>query len=1390
MSWKARQDALEQLRQQFVIDAATRAFIVYDALDNHLIDLQGLRSFYNASTSVTRNAFAAFVTPTLQTRPGIQAFEWIPRVAYPERARFEAEARRDGLQDYQIYQLDSKGNKVTAGPRQYYYPVDYVEPLAGNEPALGFDLGSNPARLAALEQAADTGQPVATERLTLVQETGAQAGFLVFIPVYRQEMPLTTVEQRRLALQGFVLGVFRAGDAVEAAIRPSPEKGLWTELVDLYGPAETRLLYRFERDPLDLQVVTWKTLLAPSVTLRYEHPFTFAGRQWRVEISASPAYVQRHISLSYWLIPPTGLLVTLLITLYFGALLSRKVAAYTRGLIEASLDPLVTISSAGKIMYVNHATELVTGVPREELIGRDFCDYFTEPEKAREVYRQVFSQSLVRDYPLAIRHVSGRVTEVIYNASLYTNEAGEVQGVFAAARDITERKLAGEALSKHHRELQETAQRLEQSMHMLQLIIESIPVRVFWKDYDLRYLGCNTQFARDAGLEHPQQLLGKDDFAMGWKDQADLYRADDRQVMESRRAKLNIIEPQTTPSGAQIWLNTSKVPLQHPDGEVFGVLGVYADITEYKRAEAEVKLNEARLSSLLRIFQYQAASIQELLEYALDEAIALTGSKIGYLYFYDEATRQFTLSTWSKEAMQACSIVEPQTIHQLDQTGIWGEAVRQAKPIIVNDFQAPHPLKKGYPPGHPRLDKYLTIPVVSDGKIVAVVGVANKGTDYDDGDVRHLTLMMDAVWQMVERRRIILALQESEEKYRLLINQIPAVAFQGYEDWSVDFFDNKIESLTGFRKEEFDSRQIKWCDLILPEDLDEARRIFIEALKADRSYVREYRVRKQNGSIRWIQCMGKIFCDAAGQIEHISGVFYDITARKQAEEALRESEQKYRGVIETTNTGYVVIDPEGRLLDANPEFVRLTGNRALREILGHNVTEWTAAADLERVAVAMSHCFQTGQLKSLEIDCVGRDGRATPVEINATAISTSEGVKLLSLVRDISDRKRVEAEKARLETQLVQAQKMEAIGTLAGGIAHDFNNILTAILGNIGLARLNRKIGEEEMESLVQAEQACFRAQELSGQLLTFAKGGVPIKKVTSLVKLVKESAKLALAGSQSRCDFAWPEHLWSVEIDEGQINQVISNLFINADQAMPSGGIIKITAANIVVKEGSDLPLSEGNYVKLAITDQGIGIPSKYLDKIFEPYFSTKQKGSGLGLATAYSIIKNHSGHIQVESRLGVGTTFYIYLPASLAEPVATIDEQGTPILGQGKVLVLDDDEKIRQILCRMLDRLGYESDSASEGSQAIEKFVKAQESGQPFDAVILDLTVPGGMGGKETIEKLLKIDHQVKAIVSSGYSDDPIMANFKECGFSGVLAKPYKVVDLSKILKKVISK
>jgi PAS domain S-box-containing protein len=503
---------------------------------------------------------------------------------------------------------------------------------------------------------------------------------------------------------------------------------------------------------------------------------------------------------------------------------------------------------------------------------------------------------------------------------------------------------------------------------------------------------------------------------------------------------------------------------------------------------------------------------------------------------------------------------------------------------------------------------------------------------------------------------------------------------------------------------------------------------------------------------------------------------------------LRENEEKYRGLIETTNTGYVIVDAEGKVLDANSEYARLTGCNEIKEILGRSVIEWTAEHDRAKNAAALEQCLQIGLVKCVELDYTGRDGWFIPVEINATAISTSEGVKFLSLVRDISDRRRAEDEKAKLEAQLVQAQKMEAIGTLASGIAHDFNNSLTAIIGNISLAMLDFQMKEQSRERLNQAEKACQQAQNLSKQLLTFSRGGAPIKEIISIKRLITESASFACRGSQVKYEFILPDDLWAVEADPGQISQVLQNLVINAVQAMPTGGIIKIRGEDMKVGAGSDLPIDGGRYVKIAIKDEGIGISAEHLPRIFDPYFTTKQKGSGLGLAISYSIIKNHHGHISVDSELGIGTTFNVYLPASDRKIIPQAKENMELISGKGKILVMDDDAMVREVLGKMLLSLGYDIKFAKDGAEAIELFSRSEKSGDNFAAVIFDLTVRGGMGGKEAIARLLEIDTRIKAIVSSGYSDDPIMAKFANYGFSGVIAKPYRLSELSRVLSKVI--
>ena len=373
-----------------------------------------------------------------------------------------------------------------------------------------------------------------------------------------------------------------------------------------------------------------------------------------------------------------------------------------------------------------------------------------------------------------------------------------------------------------------------------------------------------------------------------------------------------------------------------------------------------------------------------------------------------------------------------------------------------------------------------------------------------------------------------------------------------------------------------------------------------------------------------------------------------------------------------------------------------------------------------------------------------------------------------------------------MEEELLRNQKLESLGVLAGGIAHDFNNILTTIIGNVSMAKDQVRPEDEIFDLLKESEMASTRAQTLTKQLLTFAKGGAPVKETASIKAILKESSSFVLRGSKSGCEFSIAEDLWSAEVDVGQISQVINNVVINADQAMPEGGIIQVAAENLIIKDKHGLPVKAGKYVRISIKDQGVGIAEKHFLNIFDPYFTTKHAGSGLGLATTYSIIKRHNGHIKVESQLGHGTTFHIYLPAS--EKTVSEKEELKLIKGQGRILVMDDEASLRKMVWRMLEHLGYEAEFAKDGAEAIRMYKEAQASEKPYDAVILDLTVPGKMGGKKAINKLLEIDPKVKAIVSSGYSNDPVLANFQEYGFKGMMPKPFEPRSLGKVLHEVL--
>ncbi len=397
---------------------------------------------------------------------------------------------------------------------------------------------------------------------------------------------------------------------------------------------------------------------------------------------------------------------------------------------------------------------------------------------------------------------------------------------------------------------------------------------------------------------------------------------------------------------------------------------------------------------------------------------------------------------------------------------------------------------------------------------------------------------------------------------------------------------------------------------------------------------------------------------------------------------------------------------------------------------------------------------------------------------------------LLGISEDITEQKHAENELIIFEKERIKSQKIESIGALAGGIAHDFNNLLQGVFGYISLAKLRINDPDRCTQLLDEAETALHKTVKLTNQLLTFSKGGKPLRKTVRILPIIETAVKFALSGSNLTYAITADEDLWNVSVDEDQIGQVVHNITLNAEQSMADGGKLQIEARNVNIS-GKDIPteLANGKYVEISIADTGTGIAEEHLDRIFEPYFTTKKTGSGLGLATSFAIIKNHNGTIKVSSKLARGTTFRIYLPFSEETPQ---DDQAKAVpedsVTQGRVLVMDDEEVVLTLAREFLTALGHEVETARDGEEAVRIFKAAQDQGKNFDLVILDLTIRGGLGGVETIKKLIALDADVKAIVSSGYSDDAAIANYKQQGFRAVLKKPYRINELRDTLNEVL--
>ncbi len=507
----------------------------------------------------------------------------------------------------------------------------------------------------------------------------------------------------------------------------------------------------------------------------------------------------------------------------------------------------------------------------------------------------------------------------------------------------------------------------------------------------------------------------------------------------------------------------------------------------------------------------------------------------------------------------------------------------------------------------------------------------------------------------------------------------------------------------------------------------------------------------------------------------------EVAQRRQVEEALKESERRFRETLEGANLIALQLDIEGRIIFANEYLAHLT-NRNLADIVGQN---WFDLFIPETQKEAMRRIHSQNTSGELLAEYAGEimESHGSRLLVSWTSSRMMDDAGNISgitaLGMDITHRRQI-------EEYMLNNQKLEAVGRLAGGIAHDFNNLLQGIFGFIAMAKLNSDKNGKPYDYLSQAEQSLDIATNLTNQLLTFSKGGRPVKKIIELTPVILNAVRLGLSGSRTDHRILCEDDLWHVEADAGQVGQVIQNIIINARDAMPQGGTITISTGNVM----NSLPnMPEGRYVRITIEDTGSGIPEEHLRKIFDPYFSTKQTGSGLGLATAYSIMRNHGGTIDVSSVPGKGTTFSIYLPA--AAEGAAADQAAAETAAsdaKGRILVMDDEEIILRISCDMLKALGHEAVTAKNGEEAVSLYSKAMSDGKKFDMVILDLTIRGGMGGTEANERLHEIDPQVKTIISSGYSDDATISKYMELGFYGYLKKPYRISELKNLLSTLL--
>ena len=1042
-----------------------------------------------------------------------------------------------------------------------------------------------------------------------------------------------------------------------------------------------------------------------------------------------------------------------------GAPLSRSPGESQTDLACQTESSIIATDLKGIITLFNRGAERMLGYRACELIGRCASRLFQPAGENAEAASPLWGETAsapsgFEEILTQVRHSggwtglwtlagkNGSPVPARLGVTVMLDGDGKPSGYLCLARDSSGAK---DPEAVRHREL-------------LNATLEAIPHPVYLKDAKDTFRNCNALFAAFLGIDKTR-IIGHDPSDLESPELsclAALAGPGTGRHMRPRTVRRS--------DGTSATLLCNEAPLLASDGSSHGVAGVILDITEQIRVEEEMQLQATMLED--EIAKHQR--VEEVLR-EREKMLSLVINAVPQTIFWKDTDSVYV--GCNELFARSAGLPSPaDVVGKTDDDLPWrddeSEAYRRDdREVMKLDRVVCHIQEtQQQADGSRIIVDTKKIPLHADsGCVVGVLGVSE---------------------DITKRMRVERELKESEERLSAIFEASQAGIVLVAPDGSISFANRRMAEMFGVGIDELlGTRYTSWLHPSDQSEVDTPTAGIlageISAITVERHYLR------RDGSDFWGYLSGRRLENSDGSLRALVGSIADVTELKSSQNALQREKERLAVTLRSIGDGVITADTRGMVVLLNRVAEELCGYRQ-EEATGLPLDQVFHVLD-ERTRLpkenSVARVLKSGEVieQSGQGLLVSRDGKERIIASKAAPILDRDrripGVVLV--FRDITERREIEEE-------LFKARKLESLGILAGGIAHDFNNLLTGIMGNISLSRVSIPDNHQAAVYLDRARNGSERSKELTLQLLTFSKGGAPVKKLTSIAQILTESAIFALRGSNVRCDFDINPDLWCAEIDAGQMSQVISNLVINADQSMPEGGSIVIRAENVLSLEESD----DGRRIRITVKDTGTGISEEVLNRIYDPYFSTKPTGNGLGLATVYAIIKNHDGEIQVFSRLNHGTTFAITLPAQAGSVPQTAGTEPERAAAAGRILLMDDEEAIREMAAAALSMFGYQPTVACDGEEMLELYRQAMESGAPFGAVIMDLTVPGRMGGKEAVQRLLELDPLALAIASSGYSEDPVMSHYAEYGFSGIVSKPYSLQDLDITLQEILAR